>query len=141
MCVTGGYLLVINEEAAVGTAGAVFAVGIVLMFCSSLGLLGLLRKSWKILALLVVVLVGLLFALFAIMTVCFVLGYQMPSLRDIVSEGWQKGCAAPATDAVGCMQAELVANNWCWDHKGQVVPGMFAAPRAKRTRCAPQILP
>lgn len=123
----GGYLLVINEEAAVGTAGAVFAVGIVLMFCSSMGLLGLLRKSWKILGLLVLILIVLLFTLFAIMTVCFVLGYQMPSLRDIVAEGWQKGCADPGVDEVGCMQAELVANNWCWDHAGLPIPNLGGA--------------
>ena len=64
-------------------------VGVILMFCSAAGLLGLLRKSWRvrrkpiadslafmtslfrpqILALLVVVLVAVLFALFAIMIV------------------------------------------------------------------------
>ena len=101
-----------------------FAVGIVLMFCSSMGLLGLLRKSWKILGLLVVVLIALLFTLFGIMTVCFVLGYQMPSLRDIVQEGWQKGCDDPAENEVGCMQVELVANNWCWDHAGLPIPNI-----------------
>ena len=115
-----------NEASAVGTATMLFLCGILLMFCSSMGLLGLLRKSWKTLASLVVILVGLMFALFAIMTVSFVLGYQMPSLRDLVNEGWQKGCPSPATDTVGCMQAELVANDWCWDHGNQPVPGMFA---------------
>ena len=122
----GGWLLTANEAAAVGTAAAVFVVGVLLMFCSSMGLLGLLRKSWKILALLVVILVALMFALFAIMTISFVLGYQMPSLRDIVAASWTKGCAKPAEDTIGCLQAESVANDWCWDHGGLAVPGMFA---------------
>jgi hypothetical protein len=108
----------------VGTAAAVFVVGILLMFCSSMGLLGLLRRSWRILALLVVILVALLFALFAIITICFVLGYRMPSLRDIVADTWQTGCADPGVDTEGCLQAELVANNWCFDHGGLPVPAL-----------------
>ena len=118
----GGWLLGAQEEAAVGTAAGVFIVGVFLMFCSSMGLLGLLRKSWQLLAVVVVVLTALLIALFGIMTVAFVLGYQMPSLRDIVAESWTKGCADPAHDDEGCLQAETVANNWCFDHGGLAVP-------------------
>ena len=124
-------------------------VGVILMFCSAAGLLGLLRKSWtvrenqppalwlsmtslfrpQILALLVVVLVAVLFALFAIMIVCFVLGYQMPSLRDIVADTWHEGCATPAVhnDADECLHKNLIVQNWCWDHKGLAIPGMFEA--------------
>jgi hypothetical protein len=132
----GGWLLTANEAAAVGTAAAVFVVGVLLMFCSSMGLLGLLRKSWKILALLVVILVALMFALFAIMTISFVLGYQMPSLRDIVAASWTKGCAKPAEDTIGCLQAESVANDWCWDHGW---PCPECSPRVTKIRLVPQI--
>eukprot|EP01043_Picozoa_sp_COSAG02_P046466 COSAG02_NODE_4348_length_5467_cov_6.159806_2_plen_957_part_00 len=116
----GVWLITANE--AVGTATAVFLLGIVLMFCSSTGLLGLVRRSWAILGMLVVVLLAVLFALFGVMTICFVLGYRMPSLRDIVTDSWQKGCVDPALDTQGCMQVELIAQNWCWDHAGLAVP-------------------
>ena len=78
------WLIAGNE--AVGTAVVMFMLGIVLMFCSSMGLLGLVRRSWFILGMLVIVLLAVLFALFGVMTISFVLGYRMPSLRDIVTE-------------------------------------------------------
>ena len=114
------WLIAGNE--AVGTAAVVFMLGIVLMFCSSMGLLGLVRKSWLILGVLVIVLLAVLFSLFGVMTISFVLGYRMPSLRDIVTDSWQTGCADPGVDLEGCMQAELVANRWCFDHGGLAVP-------------------
>ena len=133
------WLIAGNE--AVGTAVVMFMLGIVLMFCSSMGLLGLVRRSWLILGLLVIVLLAVLFALFGVMTISFVLGYRMPSLRDIVTESWQTGCADPATDLEGCMQAELVANEWCWNHGGIAVPapggdGTMFAEGATDPECA-----
>ena len=143
----GGWLIHTWEAAAVGTATLLFAIGLLLVFCASAGLVGVMRKSWmvraspsaaavrrrklspvrraQILMGLVVTLMVLILALLAFMTVCFALGYQMPSLRDIVAEGWHAGCDDPATATEGCMQADLVATGWCWDHAGASVPGMF----------------
>ena len=115
----GGWLIHTWEAAAVGTATLLFAIGLLLVFCASAGLVGVMRKSWmvraspsgtalrrrkltavrraQILMGLVVTLMVLILALLAFMTVCFALGYQMPSLRDIVAEGWHAGCDDPAT--------------------------------------------
>ena len=67
----------------------------------------------------IVLLLATLVALFVLMTICFVLGYEMPSIQDVVRNQWQEGCAS-TEDSQGCLQAELAANNWC--HKNAATP-------------------
>lgn len=111
----GGYLMVGQDDAASGAAMALFIMGCCLMYISAFGLIGLLKESSIILNLVGLLLCGMLVALFGLMTVCFVLGFEMPSIRDIVVRSWQEGCASTA-DTAGCLQAELAGNNWCYDN-------------------------
>jgi hypothetical protein len=73
-----------QDEAASGAAMALFIMGCCLMYISAFGLIGLLKESSIILNLVGLLLCGMLVALFGLMTVCFVLGFEMPSIRDIV---------------------------------------------------------
>jgi|EP01049_Picozoa_sp_SAG25_P002121 hypothetical protein len=113
--ILGAYFMLGKDQAASGAAMILFGIGCVLMYTAAFSLIGLLRKSSGILWLVILVLFASMIALFALMVVCFVLGFEMPSIRDIVVQSWQEGCASTA-DTSGCLQAELASNKWCYDN-------------------------
>lgn len=142
--VVGGYYAVgqDDDQRATGLAMFLFVIGNGLMYIAALGLIGLLRHSWRVLMLVDLLLVAILLALLGLMAVCFILGFEIPSIEDVVVEGWQKGCPNGAIDTAGCLQAELAHNNWCWENvpdpmicEETAQPGVVSAESQKSHHC------
>eukprot|EP01051_Picozoa_sp_SAG22_P022359 SAG22_NODE_5323_length_1037_cov_0.925373_1_plen_157_part_01 len=114
----GGWLIVGNEQAAATAAIGIFALGAFSMYLAGISLLGLLKKSGIILTVVAMLLLAMVVAFFGAIIVSFALGFQLPSVRDIVKDNWHEGCLDPANDKSGCMQADLVAENVCFQRVG-----------------------
>eukprot|EP01047_Picozoa_sp_COSAG01_P023187 COSAG01_NODE_1398_length_10466_cov_173.518086_1_plen_252_part_00 len=142
--IVGGYFAMgqDDDQKATGLAMFLFVVGNGLMYIAALGLIGLLRRSWRVLMLVDLMLIAVLLALLGLMAVCFILGFEIPSIEDVVIEGWQKGCPNGAADSSGCLQADLAHNSWCWENvpnpaicEEQGQPGVVSPESQKTHHC------